>query len=1143
VTDPVSCPNCGTKLSAESAPEGLCPECLLRLGLPGAPEEDSAETLAPPTVDSGIPLVAPPAAPPERIGSYRIVRKLGEGGMGEIYEAEQVEPVRRKVALKLIKWGMDTRRVVARFEAERQALALMSHANIARVFDAGATERGRPYFVMEFVEGVPVTEYCDRQCLSTRQRLELFMQVCDGVQHAHHKGIIHRDIKPSNVLVALEDDRPVPKIIDFGVAKATEQRLTEKTVYTELGQLVGTPSYMSPEQADLTSQDIDTRTDVYALGVLLYELLSGALPLDLRALRQAGYEEMLRWIREEEPSKPSTRVSGLGEAAAAAARSRGTEAAALVRRLRGDLDWIAVKALEKDRARRYGSPAELAADVARHLHSEPVVACPPSATYRAKKFVRRHRFGVVAAGVVLAALVLGTIGTTIGMVRARAEARRAEAKTLLTLGRNLLEENPSGALAYAMSSLELVDDPGARRFIVRALSRGPTTFSERTEQDALNLEFSPNGAWLAGGGWHGMLKLWRRDGSPPVTLSGHGDELVWVQFSGDSKFLVSGTSKTIRVWSLPEAEVVWDREIRRGAAFVRGQHLLTLTDEEDGERVVLRRWPLAGGAPVLVRAYDVPVERGDEESPSMRRLRELLLGRKPSDVDPTGERWFYAEGTDLYALPVDALETAAPRRIGGGDARIVSVDCHPAGEWVATLDESFTVRLWSLDEKTERPLRTIDDLHRGKKDRDPGQASIRFDARGSWMALVDVAESAAFVWDLEAPPGTEPLVLRRGNQITFSLAVHPDGDWLAVGDYFTVSIWPLDRGYPRTLWRGGRVTSVVFGREGEWLIASSWDGTIRRWSLAGKRDAHGEVLFDSGGTAINHLCLSPDGSRLAAALWNGRVAVVSFAGEPPRELSGFVSPLWAVTFDRTGRRVAAGGGEKSEEEAFIRVWDLESGEVEVLDAGDGRMIGRLEFLEDGRLLAWNERAGLRVWDVEAGTHELLVSGGEVAFLGALSPDGRHVLGSRFDDPDGPVETFVYDLRDGGLRVLRSHGDLAFGLAWDPTGLDIVSGGLDGVIRVGSADGGEPHLLFGHEGFVGGAAVHPDGDRIASCGGDGTLRLWPMPRGEPFHTLPHDEFLARLRSLTNYRVVTDAESVTGYRIDYAPLPGWEERPIR
>jgi len=365
------------------------------------PNHASASDSSDRTLSTG----GPGGAAAGQIGPYRLLQLLGEGGMGEVWLAEQKSPIRRTVALKLIKAGMDTKAVVARFESERQALALMDHPNIARVFDAGATSEGRPYFVMEYVPGLPLNEYCDKHRLTVKERLELFMQVCDGVQHAHQKAIIHRDLKPSNVLVVEQDNKPVPKIIDFGLAKATAQRLTDKTMFTELGVMLGTPEYMSPEQADQREQNIDTRTDVYSLGVILYQLMAGVLPIDVKALRAAGLEAILRTIREQEPPKLSTRIRGLGEASNVTASNRREEPRTFARHLQGELDWITMKALEKDRTRRYGSAAELGADIDRHLHNEPVIAHPPSAAYRASKFVRRHRWAVAAAASAVVLLI------------------------------------------------------------------------------------------------------------------------------------------------------------------------------------------------------------------------------------------------------------------------------------------------------------------------------------------------------------------------------------------------------------------------------------------------------------------------------------------------------------------------------------------------------------------------------------------------------------------------------------------------------------------------------------------------------------------------------------------------------------------
>jgi serine/threonine protein kinase/tetratricopeptide (TPR) repeat protein len=355
------------------------------------------------------------------IGRYKLLQQIGEGGCGVVYMAEQEEPVRRRVALKIIKLGMDTRSVIARFEAERQALALMDHPNIAKVLDAGSTDNGRPYFVMELVRGVKITDYCDEKALSTHRRLELFTQVCHATQHAHQKGIIHRDIKPSNVLVTVNDGVAVPKVIDFGIAKATtDQRLTDKTVFTAFEQFIGTPAYMSPEQAEITSVDVDTRSDIYSLGVLLYELLTGKTPFDATELLQAGLDEMRRTIREKEPARPSTRVSTLGaDELTTTAKRRGLEPPKLAGVLRGDLDWIVMKCLEKDRARRYETANGLVMDIQRHLSNEPVVACPPSNFYRFQKTVRRNKRAFTAATVILVLLIGGVATSTLEAVRAR----------------------------------------------------------------------------------------------------------------------------------------------------------------------------------------------------------------------------------------------------------------------------------------------------------------------------------------------------------------------------------------------------------------------------------------------------------------------------------------------------------------------------------------------------------------------------------------------------------------------------------------------------------------------------------------------------------------------------------------------------
>jgi non-specific serine/threonine protein kinase/serine/threonine-protein kinase len=401
------------------------------------------------------------------IGPYQLLQLIGEGGMGQVWLAEQKQPVHRRVALKLIKVGMDTREVVARFESERQALALMDHPAIAKVFDAGSTPEGKPYFVMEYVAGLPINDYCDHHRLTMRQRMELFIQVCEGVQHAHQKAIIHRDLKPSNILVTEVDGRPAPRIIDFGVAKATSQPMDAATMFTQVGAPIGTIGYMSPEQAGSGGEDIDTRSDVYSLGVVLYELMVGALPLDLRKL---AFEEAMRRLRDQDAPRPSTRLRQLGADSAATAQNRGADAPTLTRQLRGDPDAIALKALEKDRRRRYASPSELAADIERYLRNEPVSAHPPSRSYRARKYIRRHRVGVALASALVLLLLGVAIAQTVELRAIRKERDRADRITAFMTGMFKVSD-PSAARGNDIRVREVLDKASTQ--IVNGLAKEP----------------------------------------------------------------------------------------------------------------------------------------------------------------------------------------------------------------------------------------------------------------------------------------------------------------------------------------------------------------------------------------------------------------------------------------------------------------------------------------------------------------------------------------------------------------------------------------------------------------------------------------------------------------------------------------------
>ncbi len=452
--------------------------------------------------------------PGTAIGSYRLMECIGEGGFGYVFVAQQQEPVRRKVALKVIKPGMDTREVIARFEAERQALALMDHPNIAQVFDAGTTAAGRPYFVMELVRGVAITQFCDQACMTTRARLELFIHVCHAVQHAHQKGVIHRDLKPGNVLVTLHDGTPVVKVIDFGVAKAVGEPLTAKTIYTRFTQMIGTPLYMSPEQVEMSGLDVDTRSDIYSLGVLLYELLTGTTPLDRQRLQSASFDELRRMIREEEPQRPSMRLTTLGQQLSTVSASRQIDPRSLTSTLRGDLDWIVMKAMEKDRRRRYETAAEFAADLRRYLSEEPIEARPPSPLYRFRKFARRNRVMLTTASLVISALVLGTTVSTWQAIRAT--SAQAEA--------NELREEAVDFAERLKAANVLLDSARANA----DEKRWPAAFDQYTRAAELQPEHYL--VWSGRGSLYLRLGLWNQAGADyakALSLGAHPNNPSW----------------------------------------------------------------------------------------------------------------------------------------------------------------------------------------------------------------------------------------------------------------------------------------------------------------------------------------------------------------------------------------------------------------------------------------------------------------------------------------------------------------------------------------------------------------------------------------------------------------------------------------
>ncbi len=504
--------------------------------------------------------------PGDRIGRYKLREKIGEGGCGVVYVADQEEPVRRRVALKVIKLGMDTNSVIARFEAERQALAMMDHPNIAKVLDAGATDAGRPYFVMELVRGIRITDYCDQNKLSTIERLELFIKVCQAVQHAHQKGIIHRDLKPSNILVTLHDGVPVPKIIDFGIAKATEGRLTDLTVYTELNQFIGTPAYMSPEQAEMSGLDIDTRSDIYSLGVLLYELLTGGTPFDAQELAKSGLDAMRKTIREKEPVRPSTRLNTMLDSdLTAVAHRHGAEPPKLVHLIKGDLDWIVMKSLEKDRTRRYETANGLAADIKRHLGNEPIIARPPSSLYRFQKMARRNKLAFAATAAVAASLLVGIGFSSWQAFRAmNSEKNERSARLVESEQRQIAQQERSNAVSAQVEA-------ESQRNVAKA-----------SEQSARNLLYAADmrlaqQAWDEGN-LSRMTKLLEAHHPKPGEVDERGFEYYYLQnlakgeqeqvlshdtngqwgvaISPDGKWLASATTTEGRLWDLASRTLV-----------------------------------------------------------------------------------------------------------------------------------------------------------------------------------------------------------------------------------------------------------------------------------------------------------------------------------------------------------------------------------------------------------------------------------------------------------------------------------------------------------------------------------------------------------------------------------------------------------
>jgi WD40 repeat protein/serine/threonine protein kinase len=981
------------------------------------------------------------------IGRYKLLEKLGEGGFGVVWLAEQTEPVRRKVALKIIKPGMDTRQVVARFEAERQALALMDHPNIAKVFDAGATKTGRPFFVMELVRGIRITDYCDENRLPTQERLRLFIRICQAIQHAHQKGIIHRDIKPSNILVSLQDGVPVPKVIDFGIAKATQQELTEKTIHTYLQQFIGTPAYMSPEQAQLSGLDIDTRSDIYSLGVLLYELLTGKTPFDANELLKAGVDELRRTIREQDPVRPSTRLSTLTAAElTATSRRHGSDAPRLIACLRGDLDWIVMKCLEKDRTRRYETANGLAMDLQRFLQHEPVNARPPSRRYRLQKLVQRNKVVFAAVAAVALTLLTGLVVSSLMFLREK------EARELADRAREGEQRQKNAAIA-ARSKAEIEREHGRAMRYCSDMNLAWRALRENSLAEVASLVE----AQIPGPGerdfrdweWRYLWQACRGDES--FSLGPLDGEVIGLALLGDGRVVTGDMgSGGVRIWDLERRQIVRQNE--------EASNVSDLAISPDGRVVAVANWG------DTVRLMDVE---------SLRVVAEL------HHTNPIWKLQFSPNGQYLSATgngDLSVWEIAKSNRLWMTNVSFVSLSVAPfTPDGESLVSQTRDGYLGFFRAKDGALLRRIE--------MDGLIQYIALSRDGRWLAAGKHTSEVVLI-DLT----TQQIRTLTNHTATVRVVgFSPDGKQLAsAGNDGLVKLWEVQSGQETASLRGHRklVSSLAYAANGERLFTGAKDGTVRAWPARPKRSEVPSLVPAGFFSQV----VSRDGRFLATADTNGFWRIVNL--ETHGEVATLKIPgdFESVAIGREGHELALGSADGS-----VQVWDLAEGKRFWSFQAHSNSADALEFSPDGNRLATAGRgAEVRVWDRGASQprldRRLGLAGTSIPEL-IFCPDGGALITQVFDETHD--EMWILSLR-AGIEDRKFHTEQAFALSISKDGSLLAAGMIDDSVKVWELPSFRlVAQLQGGQGDFRGVAFSPSNRRVIATDNQGVTWLWDL----------------------------------------------------